>query len=182
MKEISKYLIKFLKKNFINKNKDYWEKQKHILSDTSKHILENILDDIELCNQSWENNKNNIKEEIIKLSKKDLPKGNSFNYISKEIRDVLENREKVGRKYTFTINHQNIILYLIYPFHENDPINKVSPKKMGEYLNECLHKIYLWLCFANKIRHKECSRSEEHTSELQSNHDIVCRLLLEKKK
>src|SRR5208283_6150014 len=26
------------------------------------------------------------------------------------------------------------------------------------------------------------SRSEEHTSELQSHHDIVCRLLLEKKK
>src|SRR5438874_10586221 len=27
-----------------------------------------------------------------------------------------------------------------------------------------------------------CSRSEEHTSELQSRRDIVCRLLLEKKK
>src|SRR5437773_8142209 len=28
----------------------------------------------------------------------------------------------------------------------------------------------------------EASRSEEHTSELQSHHDLVCRLLLEKKK
>src|SRR5437773_3449582 len=27
-----------------------------------------------------------------------------------------------------------------------------------------------------------CMRSEEHTSELQSHHDLVCRLLLEKKK
>src|SRR6266540_4808608 len=27
-----------------------------------------------------------------------------------------------------------------------------------------------------------CTRSEEHTSELQSHHDLVCRLLLEKKK
>src|SRR5437773_3857220 len=27
-----------------------------------------------------------------------------------------------------------------------------------------------------------CVRSEEHTSELQSHHDLVCRLLLEKKK
>src|SRR5437773_2006965 len=26
-----------------------------------------------------------------------------------------------------------------------------------------------------------CTRSEEHTSELQSHHDLVCRLLLEKK-
>ena len=28
----------------------------------------------------------------------------------------------------------------------------------------------------------ENTRSEEHTSELQSHHDLVCRLLLEKKK
>src|SRR2546421_2467462 len=28
----------------------------------------------------------------------------------------------------------------------------------------------------------QCSRSEEHTSELQSRSDLVCRLLLEKKK
>src|SRR5437667_5028748 len=39
------------------------------------------------------------------------------------------------------------------------------------------------LCYRETIRvgtdHK---RSEEHTSELQSHHDLVCRLLLEKKK
>src|SRR5437667_5607083 len=32
------------------------------------------------------------------------------------------------------------------------------------------------------LRAAGISRSEEHTSELQSHHDIVCRLLLEKKK
>src|SRR5699024_11775172 len=31
-------------------------------------------------------------------------------------------------------------------------------------------------------RKTSCSRSEEHTSELQSRFDLVCRLLLEKKK
>src|SRR5437667_1528647 len=30
--------------------------------------------------------------------------------------------------------------------------------------------------------YQEARRSEEHTSELQSHHDLVCRLLLEKKK
>src|SRR5437773_3813050 len=30
--------------------------------------------------------------------------------------------------------------------------------------------------------HADHNRSEEHTSELQSHHDLVCRLLLEKKK
>src|SRR5574343_1927027 len=34
----------------------------------------------------------------------------------------------------------------------------------------------LWVCTTC------ASRSEEHTSELQSHHDLVCRLLLEKKK
>src|SRR5437773_3572051 len=35
--------------------------------------------------------------------------------------------------------------------------------------------------FTNLIQER-CERSEEHTSELQSHHDLVCRLLLEKKK
>src|SRR5437773_8595323 len=37
--------------------------------------------------------------------------------------------------------------------------------------------------FAGTNRHHSgTERSEEHTSELQSHHDLVCRLLLEKKK
>src|SRR5947207_4030172 len=33
-----------------------------------------------------------------------------------------------------------------------------------------------------RVRHQRRDRSEEHTSELQSHSDLVCRLLLEKKK
>src|SRR5438034_2194291 len=33
-----------------------------------------------------------------------------------------------------------------------------------------------------RVEHHEDQRSEEHTSELQSHSDLVCRLLLEKKK
>src|SRR5258706_4850727 len=40
-----------------------------------------------------------------------------------------------------------------------------------------------WCCFANRLRATTIlSRSEEHTSELQSLTNLVCRLLLEKKK
>src|SRR5690349_24290666 len=35
---------------------------------------------------------------------------------------------------------------------------------------------------ASSLRSKAWTRSEEHTSELQSRRDLVCRLLLEKKK
>src|SRR5216683_7939984 len=42
----------------------------------------------------------------------------------------------------------------------------------------------LWVnaCFHSSKMSAECNRSEEHTSELQSRSDLVCRLLLEKKK
>src|SRR5437773_7764487 len=36
-------------------------------------------------------------------------------------------------------------------------------------------------CTRRPIPSRPISRSEEHTSELQSHHDLVCRLLLEKK-
>src|SRR6266540_5656029 len=40
----------------------------------------------------------------------------------------------------------------------------------------------LWSRFHAVSRRVATRRSEEHTSELQSHHDLVCRLLLEKKK
>src|SRR5699024_11569397 len=39
-----------------------------------------------------------------------------------------------------------------------------------------------WSASASPTRWRRRSRSEEHTSELQSRFDLVCRLLLEKKK
>src|SRR5438034_8301859 len=42
-----------------------------------------------------------------------------------------------------------------------------------------------WASWASRTRTRvgpSCTRSEEHTSELQSHSDLVCRLLLEKKK
>src|SRR5437773_11347997 len=39
-----------------------------------------------------------------------------------------------------------------------------------------------WMLPFTDTRAFSRSRSEEHTSELQSHHDLVCRLLLEKKK
>src|SRR5699024_11476739 len=52
------------------------------------------------------------------------------------------------------------------------------------YNKSCLHHttrthLLQTLCFTWLVY---CQRSEEHTSELQSRFDLVCRLLLEKKK
>src|SRR5256885_10971331 len=44
------------------------------------------------------------------------------------------------------------------------------------------HKWNVWVLGYNPERQRDLMRSEEHTSELQSPCNLVCRLLLEKKK
>src|SRR5277367_7091701 len=55
--------------------------------------------------------------------------------------------------------------------HDALPISAIT----GPYAN-FLQEGFRCACF------REGTRSEEHTSELQSHHDLVCRLLLEKNK
>src|SRR2546430_4804701 len=57
----------------------------------------------------------------------------------------------------------------------------LSPRQA---IAECVEKIdeqYFYDAFGNGLPRRE-QRSEEHTSELQSQSNLVCRLLLEKKK
>ena len=48
--------------------------------------------------------------------------------------------------------------------------------------NEIGSFVETWVDLESVIQSEVIRRSEEHTSELQSHHDLVCRLLLEKKK
>src|SRR5207247_6517116 len=68
-------------------------------------------------------------------------------------------------------------------------LGAMFPEAGGEYvyLREAFGSFFGfltgWASFvAGKKRTKRFARSEEHTSELQSRVDLVCRLLLEKKK
>src|SRR5437773_12582767 len=54
----------------------------------------------------------------------------------------------------------------------------IEAARIMPYEGPTLHSVHLELMPAGKLQ----GRSEEHTSELQSHHDLVCRLLLEKKK
>src|SRR5206468_12146032 len=56
------------------------------------------------------------------------------------------------------------------------PSSRLAPGQIGR--NE-RHRIY---AHDHLVRRSATTRSEEHTSELQSRSDLVCRLLLEKKK
>src|SRR5437667_3349949 len=61
----------------------------------------------------------------------------------------------------------------------------ISHDRITRSLSENIPKSKdLWHMVKRYVRETESvdGRSEEHTSELQSHHDLVCRLLLEKKK
>src|SRR5258708_30023443 len=61
-----------------------------------------------------------------------------------------------------------------------------SPQPVSELLDHCSSCHSIWVRSSSslqiKISRSCASRSEEHTSELQSPDHLVCRLLLEKKK
>src|SRR5437667_4622983 len=57
-----------------------------------------------------------------------------------------------------------------------------DPPKMGPYPEATAVFDIDSIGLTNLVYRLNQGRSEEHTSELQSHHDLVCRLLLEKKK
>src|SRR3712207_8137845 len=67
--------------------------------------------------------------------------------------------------------------------HTNVPPSewRSSPKVGRSSRRSRSKKICAWGCFLTNGSEVKTSRSEEHTSELQSRQYLVCRLLLEKK-
>src|SRR5574343_2091039 len=72
----------------------------------------------------------------------------------------------------FFFNHTATTEIYTLSLHDALPISGLSVS--DRYLRRSLSRQYR--CRTGR------GRSEEHTSELQSHHDIVCRILLEKKK
>src|SRR5271170_8501377 len=62
----------------------------------------------------------------------------------------------------------------IYPLSLHDALPICRPRWTSRARSK-------WLLCAQRGGTPRCARSEEHTSELQSRVDLVCRLLLEKK-
>src|SRR5207247_9389748 len=66
--------------------------------------------------------------------------------------------------------------------HDALPISRRERGKHAEIVNEAMRALMSTMTMKDAIAHFIVIRSEEHTSELQSRVDLVCRLLLEKKK
>ena len=149
MKEISKYLLKFIKKEF---GSHFIQENNQI----SQKFIQNILSELQIADDAWKKEHSHINH--IDIPNNTLPKGDSFDYISDEVRTVLETRKKMGREYRFSINTQQIVLYLVYPFAPGDPIQSMSQVKIDSFFTDCLHKIYLWLFITNKQKPLTCSQ------------------------
>src|SRR5260221_5117192 len=72
--------------------------------------------------------------------------------------------------------------------HIGNRIAMISPRPLSSEVDDCKLEVRNVITFAFErsqpilpLDSKGTSRSEEHTSELQSHSDLVCRLLLEKK-
>ena len=118
---------------------------------------------------------NNIKEwiqidnEIIRLKKEIKEKTNKKKELSLSLVDVM----KTNDIDCFDINGGALVYKK----------NKVKKPISGKTLLLSLQKYYKTNdLMAEEVTKYITDKIEEHTSELQSHHDLVCRLLLEKKK
>src|SRR5699024_12177966 len=108
---------------------------------------------------------------------------NSFREGQKEaIESVMEDKDTLV---ILPTGSGKSICYQLYPFIMSGTTIIVSPllSLMQDQVNKLRAYGIKEVCALNSlVTRKEKQRSEEHTSELQSRFDLVCRLLLEKKK
>src|SRR5207248_3397695 len=102
----------------------------------------------------------------------------------------LSHRHTVTRFPRFYYNHSPTPEIYTLSLHDALPISQVildnvfapSPASSSARVFGFWEIIRARVCQCARCRRDLRSRSEEHTSELQSPYDLVCRLLLEKKK
>src|SRR5260221_8974888 len=84
----------------------------------------------------------------------------------------------------FTLVFSQIRCFLLFFFFNDTATTEIYTLSLHDALPICTVSAgSRATCSAGAIpRRTACPRSEEHTSELQSHSDLVCRLLLEKKK
>ena len=147
MKDISKYLLHFLKSNQLT------DKTIH-LSDKSKQFLQIIYHHILKADTSWRKNSHLIKEMDIELIEgSQFVKGNAYKYIPKEIQPIIETLPKWQKQYEIQANGRTYKIAMILPIRE-----KISKHKASKFFNDSLYKIYLWLYVASQFASPDCSK------------------------
>src|SRR2546430_8785449 len=72
--------------------------------------------------------------------------------------------------------------YNLLPLQVQERNNPLARRNQSIFVGTCDNPSTGWCVYGSKDISTSIPRSEEHTSELQSQSNLVCRLLLEKKK
>src|SRR5437588_5872701 len=87
--------------------------------------------------------------------------------------------QRLSKSLFFFFNHPETTEIYTLSLHDALPISRRNQTPLPVPSCTVPHRLAKW---STSKRPRPRSRSEEHTSELQSHSDLVCRLLLEKKK
>ena len=151
MKEISNYLIHFIENNL---KKNQWKEKE---GSHNHQFINTFLNQLINSEQEYNKNYNMINRQILSLTKIDFPKSQDYSSITENIRVSIDKKEKIGIHYKFSINEQEIELYIIYPFEKNEKISDIKKEKMNTFFDSCLKKVYMWLFIAYPYKNKSCS-------------------------
>lgn len=119
------------------------------LSRSSKKFLEIITKQIVEAEKDWNPEKVSVKYTTYNKQNRSFPKGHDYNYAPKEVRDEIENHEKIGALFNFLLNNRNIEVSILAPNHK---------KYTKNFFLESIKKIYVWLFVASQHSSKKCSQ------------------------
>jgi len=136
-------MIDFLGKQF---HKNTMIKRQTKLSNASKHLMYGIIHQMELAENAWKLC-TSYNEYI--LPENTIPKGNSYDFITEEIKANLSVSKKIGKRYLFTIGSRNFTIYLIQPYHRKN----IHIKNTYHTMDLLIKKIFICLftlCYYSK--------------------------------
>jgi hypothetical protein len=120
-------------------------------------MLEKIYKHMIDASKAWP--EQTVHSETINFETDDVPEHNCLSDQIKEICDSIKINKKIGKKSIFSVGSRQIVVWLIYPFSQDDPVQKVSQTKADHFFHSCIHKIFMWLYIASKYAKSECSRN-----------------------
>lgn len=153
MKEISKYLQKFMSSNF--------RQEVFHLSPEVASFWKERYREIEDADTQWNKHATSILANATPIDfsrTNEWKKGEQYHYLESYVKEYLENANKMGIICEFSVFDQQCTLFIVYPLPPQSSIKTISKKKQTDYYESVLRKVYLWLWIANKYRTKECSR------------------------
>lgn len=129
---------------------------KHIstkLSATSKMMISEIISIMKKAVKYWHSSIPLMGPSIKTHSMNHIIKGESYDYITREVMEEFENMPKIGKHCSFLIGSRTFNIYIINPHEKSNDNNNND----NELFIKMMHKIYVWLFVCNHYADSSCS-------------------------